>query len=965
MNLRTAIQKSILPFLTLVLLVTFCSLAGVEGSGSPGHPVKSTNLEDSQVDALLVIDVSRDRMPISKYLYGVNIANWCPWYYLNLCAPKLRDAEVSVVRLGATNMERYNYKNNRVFNVIARENQYVPMSWGSFVKWCRKAVKAEPFLQVPVYGHVAGAGDTIDDPDYDHMQSIDEVERWVSEAGRRVKFWGIGNEPWIAWKREDYPEPYGDSAHGDQVLNKDTSYDTYFGRFLLLAQGVKRANPKALVLGPTSANWWLYWTNDYSPLCPVTTANGDALENDSKWKIMSDIENQWNTDVFPDRGADPEVTGWETDNARVLSQYLIRGQKYEETNGTRVADFMDVHRYIRTLTDRDAVQEPRGLWQDDFKSRDLEVSWDLETGSSQGIETKLLKRFQDMVDVYYPGTELSFSEYDYFYWNGYPSLPQIAAVGQMDFLGFFAKMGVKVACNWYVGEPNQSGNSGRKGVDSASQAMFNERGEPNPKYWAFWLMSHYFRGKVVHAESSDWDTFSVHACKHAGDVVVFVANKGDYDHDSGSFISGQTAKVAEIQIRGFSDSTTRNLRIRKILRFGMNDPYVVHMETSGMNVVHGAFTYEFQPLAIYAFIFSEKGFPEQPEGYLMVNPKRIDFGPYETGVIEVDGEKKYTVPISITNARQGTTTWSVSKDADWLNVVGNVSGETKVTDSVYVTVDRDGLPDGKHEALVTVITSEGTVELPVTVEVAPGEADGVKRICDFETGSLAHAWNEIEPYSVGWWDGHGTPEDKDSPYIYRFFLDQKAKPYLGGLASMRIEFNRSNGDTKNGRFSMPFGTYGHKTVILGDGGQGDVTYDATANWSGYSSLQFDIKTDTKNSEITRLLMVITDELGNKGKPAVGNMAYEDWKGQNLLKITDGKWQTVEIPLDGVFYDWRYPEGQNGSKTQLDFSCISQIEFAPWPGNADASGTIYLDNLCVVKTESGGSEKQEAHLPDQK
>ena len=76
-----------------------------------------------------------------------------------MCA-KLKDAKVTVVRLGAANMERYNYTNNRMYNVSTQENQYVPMSWRSFVNWCREDVKAEPFLMVPVYGHVAGEGST-------------------------------------------------------------------------------------------------------------------------------------------------------------------------------------------------------------------------------------------------------------------------------------------------------------------------------------------------------------------------------------------------------------------------------------------------------------------------------------------------------------------------------------------------------------------------------------------------------------------------------------------------------------------------------------------------------------------------------------------------------------------------------------------------------------------------------------
>ena len=141
---------------------------------------------------------------------------------------------------------------------------------------------------------------------------------------------------------------------------------------------------------------------------------------------------------------------------------------------------------------------------------------------------------------------------------------------------------------------------------------------------------------------------------------------------------------------------------------------------------------------------------------------------------------------------------------------------------------------------------------------------------------MAHTWNEVEPYSVGWWDGHGTPEDLDNPYIYIFSLDQEEKPTLGGLASLKVVFDRSNGDTDNGAF----GTYGHKTVTSSDDGQSEVVYDATADWTGYKYFQFDIK--------------------------------------------------------------------NGLFTQLDFSKISQIEFAPWSGSKDATGVMYLDNLRLTK-----------------
>ena len=106
--------------------------------------------------AVLSVDAGTNHWrPINKNIYGVNIANWCQAYYLDLCTPMLVSAKVSVVRYGATNIERYNWRNNRMYNVISLTNQYVPMSWESFVRWVREDVGAEPFLQASVFSHVA------------------------------------------------------------------------------------------------------------------------------------------------------------------------------------------------------------------------------------------------------------------------------------------------------------------------------------------------------------------------------------------------------------------------------------------------------------------------------------------------------------------------------------------------------------------------------------------------------------------------------------------------------------------------------------------------------------------------------------------------------------------------------------------------------------------------------------------
>lgn len=887
-------------------------------------------------DPTLTVDLSRGRRPISPYIYGVNIPNWCPTYYLDLCAPRLREARVSVVRLGAINMERYNWRTNRMFNVATQLNEYVPLSWESFIPWCRLTIGAEPFLQVPVYGHVAGEADEPADPAYDYRLTEADVAQWIRKAGCRVRFWGLGNEPFIAWKRQDYPLIYNDAAHGDQVLNSDTAYDSYFPRFFSLARTIKAANPRAKLFGPTPANWWLYWTNDYSPLCPVTTPGGPALPDDPAWKTMYAGENIWNTAVFPDRGGDPDVTGWEADMQRILPQFLLRAAQEHDTSGSRVVDYMDVHRYIQPTSDYIAIQEPRGLWQEGFKSYDLETL-------ASGVDTKILKRFQAMVDDYYPETELAFTEYDFFYWQGFPSVPQIAAVAQMDFLGYFARAGVKLACNWYLGEPNQSGEGYHQPLDSSRQALFNEQGEPNPKYWAFWLMSRYFRGEVAAADSDDSELFSVHACTNGANTIVVAAYKGQYD-SQGAFIPNQPAKNARIAIKKRSGSPAASLSLKALYRFGMHDPQPVHMQLPAADFDNGTITHAFEPLAIYLFIFSPFG-NKQPRNALLLTPERIDFGPYETGIAVQKNQEELTVGVRVTSAKETGISWSALSGASWLTILGPSEGTARVTDTIHLKADRTGLSPGVHDTTLTVATAEGTWHVPVTVEVIAGEDQGVRRLCDFETGSLAHEWHTEPPYSLGWWDGHGGVEDRNAPYVYRFRLDADNKPADGGTASLRVDFTRFMGDTDDGRRYLPFGTYGHDS--------------ATADWSDFDAFEFDIRTCSVGRLATDLLIVISDNAGNKGKPDVGIASFSD-----VLRVRDGRWHTVSIPIGpgSRFYDWRYPEGQNGVLAELDFSHIAQIEFVPDIGRPAAAGRLNIDNLRLIKNGAGAQSRAVRAVP---
>ncbi|HBA85679.1 MAG TPA: hypothetical protein DCZ95_16480 [Verrucomicrobia bacterium] len=909
--------------------------------------------------------------PINPRIYGMNIANWCQYYYYKLCEPWLTNARVSVVRYGATNIERYNYKNNRMYNVISKTNQFVPMSWSSFVDWVREDLHAEPFLQASVFGHVAADDGAAD---YNVEQTPADIADWVTQAGTNVPIWGVGNEPFIAWKLEGYHGTrgsnesgysYNDGAHGDQIYNEDIKYDSYFPQFIRVAEAIRSISPGSTILGPTPANWWLYWSTDYSPFCPAKRSDPGSHPDDNGWYMMSSAANQWNPRVFPDRAGSPDMIGWEqnektgvyNDN-RTMCQFAKRMGDYAVSHGgTQVCNYLDFHRYMNLDNDASAVQETRDLWDPDYQS------YDKETGGS-GTKTKILSRFQNIIDHYNTNLNLSLSEYDYFYWQGYPEERQIPAIGQLDYLGAFQRCGVQMACNWYMGEPDQSGGGYHHAADSAKQAMFKETGEPNPKYWAFKLMSDHFRGQSIAAVSTDNGQFSVHAELNTNTMVLSVAAayKGEYvpwwaQTNAGAFIEGASPSNATLVISNFNITG-----VKQVLRFGRNDPQLVHMDRGGVNLGSGpSFSYRFEPLSIYLFQFHGMTNPpaeQAPASGLNVYPARVDFGPYNTGLelIEVVDEHtlevlgvttNYTQTLRIVNNRNSNTAWSVSNSSDWLAFVGSTNGSAKVTDLVYLQVtNKAALAVGVYSTDVSVATSEGSLLVPVTMEVIPGRAGGETRIFDADTGSLAHNWNTAEPYSIGFYDGHGNTEDRDGPYIYVFSLDYAEKSALGGLASMKVEFDRANGDTADGRLYTAFGSYGHVSIPPGPP---EVWVPAGSNAANYT-LKFDIKSKTEGVGFTKtqFLLVITDDDQQKGKPDVLLSSYDA-----NIEIEDGYWQAIAIPLGGNFYDWHYPGGQNGSLVNLDFSRIRQMEFCPWAGRADKRGALWIDNIRIETATPDG------------
>ncbi|HEX6242083.1 MAG TPA: glycoside hydrolase family 44 protein, partial [Polyangiales bacterium] len=133
-----------------------------------------------------------------------------------------------------------------------------------------------------------------------------------------------------------------------------------------------------------------------------------------------------------------------------LDWYLEQARAAEKQEGKRLIDYLDLHWYPeaqgggqRIVSDlvtpevvAARVQAPRSLWDRSYD----EVSW---VRDAHGGPLKLIPWVQEKIKAHYPGTKLSFSEWNY---GGGGHISGGVAVA--DVLGVFGRWGVDAASYW-------------------------------------------------------------------------------------------------------------------------------------------------------------------------------------------------------------------------------------------------------------------------------------------------------------------------------------------------------------------------------------------------------------------------------------------------------------------------------------------------------------------------------------
>lgn len=314
---------------------------------------------------------------------------------------------------------------------------------------------------------------------------VTKVRAYEKKIGKKLVFeWILDNEPglWSTTHRDVHPNP----LTYDELLEKTIAFGT----------AIRKADPDAVIAGPTSYGWWEYF---YS-----TKDHDEGIRNK------------------PDRKAHGDVP--------LIAWYLQKLAEHEKKTGVRILDVLDVHIYPQA----DNVQGPDGQGGDgggetDRKTNELRFRttrslWDRDYVDESWIKEAvyLIPRMKDLIAQNYPGRGFQIGEYNF----GAEAHPA-GGVALAEALGRFALNGVSHAFYWTYPK------------------------KPKPAYWAFRAYRNYdgkdghFLDQIVPSTSPTGT--SLYASKDPSGkkwVIVALNFSADRPHDASIELKGCVAPGA-------------------------------------------------------------------------------------------------------------------------------------------------------------------------------------------------------------------------------------------------------------------------------------------------------------------------------------------------------------------------------------------------------------------------------------
>ncbi len=235
-------------------------------------------------------------------------------------------------------------------------------------------------------------------PIYQDEYVANLIRRFGTANQGGVKFYAMDNEPDL-WS----------TTHTD-VRPARIGYDEMLSRYTEYASAVKAVDSSARITGPVSWGWNGYFYSDLD-------------RGNDNFRTAQDRKNHGDMPFLP----------WFLDQLRT----------YEQRNGQRLLDVLDIHYYPQAggvftdpKTDADTnalrLRSTRALWDNNYKDE----SW-------INTQVRLIPRMRQWIEQYYPSTKLGITEWN---WGADDTLNGGLTIANV--LGIYGREGVYMAAYW-------------------------------------------------------------------------------------------------------------------------------------------------------------------------------------------------------------------------------------------------------------------------------------------------------------------------------------------------------------------------------------------------------------------------------------------------------------------------------------------------------------------------------------
>lgn len=331
----------------------------------------------------------------------------------------------------------------------------------------------------------------------------------------------LDNEP-ENWA-ERFPSAVSSAITADRLVSRSAE----------LAEAVKKIDPTALVYGP-SINGIEAFIN---------------LKNPTDWEQYS-AEYSW-----------------------FIDYYLMSMNNASQKAGTRLLDVLDLHYHTEAtngllepiidntnnFSNNTRLQAPRILWDSTYTENST-------IAYQHNQQIPLIPTLEASINMYYPGTKLSFSEYNFGGGNHISG-----GISTADALGIFASYGVHMACL----KPNTEDFEFQK---SAINLYTNYDGNGGN-----------FGDTLVKSDNGGDIMSSVYASIDGDDETTLKAvliNKNQNNKKNAEIKIDSNVVFESVKIYGFSDSSSE---------------IVFHEE---MEIENNTLSFDMKPLSVYMFVFN-------------------------------------------------------------------------------------------------------------------------------------------------------------------------------------------------------------------------------------------------------------------------------------------------------------------------------------------------------------------------